>query len=222
MRILLVEDDKHVAEPLGSWLSRHGHDVDHVRTAHGALSATAADFVLLDLGLPDMDGIEVCRRLRLRTDVPIIVATARGDEIDRVLGLQAGADDYVVKPFGFHEMLARIDAVNRRFCVRDHANPQRRGTDRRLAVDTRTRKASVDGRPLQLTRKEFDLLAFLQDDLGGVRTREQILEAVWDSHWYGSTRTLDVHVAALRTKLGDPAWIETIRGVGFRLCEPPA
>ena len=223
MRILLVEDDKHVADPLASWLEHHGHDVQHVRTADGALDAGPADLILLDLGLPDLDGLEVCRRLRQRSDVPIIIATARGEEIDRVLGLNAGADDYVVKPFGFNELLARIDAVTRRLRRPDPADSddQPIQPDGRLGVDPRTRRVMLDGEELQLTRKEFDLLAFLADDFGAVRTREEIIDGVWNAHWYGSTRTLDVHVAALRAKLGGAGWIETVRGVGFRLREPP-
>ena len=225
MRILLVEDDRHVAEPVTSWLERHGHHVEHVRTGEAALAASPADLVLLDLGLPDLDGSEVCRRLREHSDIPIIVTTARGDEIDRVLGLNAGADDYVVKPFGFRELLARVDAVSRRArrsIPREAGAPpvsMERGS-RRLTIDSRTRRATVDGVEMRLTRKEFDLLSFLYDDFGAVRTREEIIESVWDVHWFSSTRTLDVHVAALRTKLGEPAWIETVRGVGFRLREP--
>jgi two-component system response regulator RegX3 len=221
VRILLVEDDEHVAEPLITWLTYHGHEVQHVPTAAGALEADGADLVLLDLGLPDLDGVELCRRFREGSDVPIIVATARSEENDRVLGLQAGADDYVVKPFGFRELLARIDAVARRA----RRAGQRGGEppaapEGRLVVDERTRRATLDGAELSLTRKEFDLLRFLWEDLGAVRTREEIIDNVWDAHWYGSTRTIDVHIAALRLKLGNPAWIETVRGVGFRLCEP--
>ena len=222
MRILLVEDDKHVAEPLVSWLEHHGHAVLHVRTAQAAFEVGDADLVLLDLGLPDMDGVEVCRRLRQRSDVPIIMATARDDEIDRVLGLNAGADDYVIKPFGFQELLARIEAVTRRLRRPTRAaDDEPAAADRRLVVDPRTRRVILDGEELQLTRKEFDLLAFLHEDFGAVRTREEIIDSVWDTQWYGSTRTLDVHVAALRAKLGDTGWIETVRGVGFRLGEPP-
>ena len=221
VRILLAEDDTHVADPLVAWLGHHGHEVHHVRTAAALFEAPPADLVLLDLGLPDLDGVEVCRRLRQQSDVPIIVATARGDEIDRVLGLNAGADDYLVKPFGFRELLARMDAVLRRSDGRTAVAPTGHPMpEQRLQVDRRTRVATLDGQELHLTRKEFDLLAFLDDDFGAVRTREEILDAVWDTNWYGSTRTLDVHIAAIRTKLGDAAWIETVRGVGFRLAEP--
>ncbi|WP_308164569.1 response regulator transcription factor [Nonomuraea sediminis] len=219
MRILLVEDDAHVAEPLKAGLERHGHDVEHVATGTAALVAAKADLVLLDLGLPDLDGIEVCRRLRAMSEVPIIVLTARSEEIDRVMGLQVGADDYVVKPYGFRELLARIQAVTRR-AARTEQPREGETPQGRLWVDTRTRRATLDGAELDLTRREFDLLAFLAEDDGALRTREEIMDAVWDENWFGSTRTLDVHVGSLRAKLGDPAWIETVRGVGFRLVEP--
>ncbi len=177
--------------------------------------------MLLDLGLPDVDGFEVCRRLRARSEVPIIVVTARGDEVDRVVGLELGADDYIVKPFGFRELLARIRAVTRRAQARPEDLAPR-------VVGALTHRPphppghAGGGEPLALTPKEFDLLALLADEPGTVFTRAHILEEVWDAHWYGPTKTLDVHVAALRKKLGDPAWIETVRGVGFRLVESPA
>jgi two-component system, OmpR family, response regulator RegX3 len=178
-----------------------------------------ADLVLLDLVLPDLDGYEVCRRLRARSDVPIIVITARGDEVDRVVGLELGADDYLVKPFGFRELVARIRAVTRRRQPRpDDPGPVRVGP---LELDRRTRRVRMAGVDVALTAKEFDLLALLAEDAGAVLTRQEILEAVWDAHWYGPTKTLDVHVASLRRKLGDPTVIETVRGVGFRLCDPP-
>lgn len=144
--------------------------------------------------------------------------TARSDEIDRVLLLELGADDYMVKPFGFRELVARIRAVARRVHTRsDTAEPLRAGP---LEIDRRTRRVRMHDNELSLTPKEFDLLAFLAADPGTVHSRHAILEAVWDAHWYGPTKTLDVHVAALRKKLGDPAWIETVRGVGFRFAEP--
>jgi two-component system, OmpR family, response regulator RegX3 len=172
--------------------------------------------VLLDLGLPDMDGIDICRRLRASSTVPIIVVTARSEEVDRVLGLELGADDYMVKPFGFRELVARIRAVTRRAQPADRPveEPQRLG---RLELDRRQRQVRLNGTEMVLTAKEFDLLALLAEDPGAVLTRDQILEQVWDPHWFGPTKTLDVHVASLRKKLGDPAWIETVRGVGFRL-----
>jgi DNA-binding response OmpR family regulator len=194
-----------------------GSDVARVATGGAALDrdAVAADLVLLDLGLPDVDGYEVCRALRKRSDVPIIVITARGDEVDRVVGLELGADDYVVKPFGFRELTARIRAVARRAGGRaSEPAVVRVGA---LEVDVRGHRVTVDGRAVELTAKEFDLLALLASDPGAVRTRREILEEVWDPHWYGPTKTLDVHMASLRKKLGDPGLIETVRGVGFRL-----
>ncbi|HVW35106.1 MAG TPA: response regulator transcription factor [Acidimicrobiia bacterium] len=216
MRILIVEDDDAIAEPLAAGLAREGFSVERVATGAAALDAAAADLVLLDLGLPDLDGYEVCRRFRAASDVPIIVITARGEEVDRVIGLELGADDYMVKPFGFRELLARIRAVTRRVGrpAEPAAGSRRIGP---LEIDRRTRRVTLDGRDVVLTRKEYDLLAFLAADPGAVRTREEIIDEVWDEHWYGPTKTLDVHVASLRRKLGDPAWIETVRGVGYRL-----
>jgi DNA-binding response OmpR family regulator len=216
MRVLLVEDDDSIAEPLTAGLGRHGFAVSRARTGAEALAAPPHEVVLLDLGLPDMDGIDVCRQLRAGSAVPIIVVTARAEEVDRVLGLELGADDYVVKPFGFRELVARIRAVTRRTgpTAGSVEEPQRLG---RLELDRRQRRVLVDGTEVALTAKEFDLLALLAEDPGAVLERDQILEQVWDPHWFGPTKTLDVHVASLRKKLGDPGWIETVRGVGFRL-----
>ncbi len=216
MRILIVEDDDAIAEPLEAGLRREGMDCTRVATGEAALSAPEPDLVLLDLGLPDLDGTEVCRRLRARSRVPIIVVTARGEELDRVLGLELGADDYVVKPFGLRELVARIRAVARRTTDRGALpEPVVRLGD--LEVDLRAHRVAVRGTEVALTPKEFDVLALLASDPGATFTRETILERVWDAHWYGPTKTLDVHVASLRKKLGEPAWIETVRGVGFRL-----
>jgi DNA-binding response OmpR family regulator len=214
VRVLLVEDDDAIAAPLVEGLGREGLDVERVATGAAALDAGPVDLVLLDLGLPDVDGFEVCRQLRARSNVPVIVISARGEELDRVLGLELGADDYVVKPFGFRELLARIRAVSRRTTAAGSAPIVRVGD---LEVDLRARRTTVDGTDVELTRKEFDLLALLVSDPGAVRTRQEILESVWDAHWYGPTKTLDVHIAALRKKLGDPGLIETVRGVGFRV-----
>jgi len=216
MRLLLVEDDHSIADPLVRGLTREGFDVTHVGTGTDALSADPVDLVLLDLGLPDIDGYEVCRRLRSEGDVPIIVITARGEEVDRVIGLELGADDYVVKPFGFRELVARIRAVTRRSDRQDKSQMVTTSIDG-FEVDTRTRQVRIDGDEVILTRKEFDLLALLARDPGATCTRQEILDEVWDPHWYGPTKTLDVHVASLRKKLGKPDLIETIRGVGFRL-----
>jgi DNA-binding response OmpR family regulator len=218
VKILIVEDEDTIAEPLADGLSRDGFDVTRVATGGEALAQPIPDVVLLDLRLPDMDGYDVCRQLRARSDVPIIMVTARGEEIDRVLGLELGADDYVVKPFGVRELVARIRAVTRRTMGRaDDRAPIRVGS---LEIDERTRRVRVDSEEVDLTPKEFDLLALLAADAGAVVPRRRILEEVWETSWYGPTKTIDVHVAALRRKLGDPAWIETVRGVGFRLHEP--
>ncbi|HET8529382.1 MAG TPA: response regulator transcription factor [Gaiellaceae bacterium] len=215
MRILVVEDEDAIAEPLVQGLRREGFDVARAATAAAALREETGDVVLLDLRLPDGDGLDVCRELRSRSDVPIIVVTARGEESDRVVGLELGADDYVVKPFGLRELIARIRAVTRRT-----SSGHRIGAVLRvggLSVDARARRAELDGRELALTPKEFDLLAALARDPGAVLSRRRLLEEVWQTTWYGSAKTIDVHVAALRRKLGDPGWIETVRGVGFRL-----
>ena len=216
MRLLLVEDDLTIASPLVRGLEREGFSVEHAECgadARRALDAAAPDVVLLDLGLPDVDGFELCRELRAVSGVPIIVVTARGEEVDRVVGLELGADDYVVKPFGFRELVARVRAVLRRGAARTAPTP----TLGPLVVDRRTRRAFVDDRLVTLTPKEFDLLALLADDPGAVYGRQRILDEVWDPHWYGPTKTLDVHIASLRRKLGRPELIETVRGVGYRL-----
>ena len=219
MRLLVVEDDPGIAEPLRRGLQREGFDVDQVATGAAALAAAECDLVLLDLGLPDLDGQVVCRRLRERSAVPIIVVTARGEEVDRVTLLELGADDYVVKPFGFRELVARIRAVLRRTSGDQlQAEPAVRIEVGPLQVDTRTREVTFAGRPVTLTPKEYDLLVYLARDPDTVHTREQIIEAVWDENWWGSTNTLDVHVASLRKKLA-PETIANVRGVGYRLID---
>jgi two-component system response regulator RegX3 len=214
VRILVVEDEDTIAVPLAEGLRREGFDVFRAATGESALEAPAVDLVLLDLRLPDLDGTEVCRRLRARSDVPIIIVSAKGEEIDRVVGLELGADDYVVKPFGFRELLARIRAVMRRARPEESDGVLHAGS---LLVDLRARRVTLDGSELELTPKEFDLLALLTSDAGAVVTRERILREVWDTDWFGPTKTIDVHVASLRKKLGDGRWIETVRGVGHRL-----
>jgi DNA-binding response OmpR family regulator len=216
VRILVVEDDPAIAEPLVAGLARNGFEPQHVREGRRALDAVdSADLVLLDLGLPDLDGSEVCRQLRARSAVPIIVVSARSDEVDRVLLLEMGADDYVVKPFGLRELIARIRAVSRRAGVGGVA-PTRLEVGP-LAIDLRTHEVTANGEPVALTPKEFDLLAHLASDPGAALSRRNILEEVWDENWYGSSKTLDVHVASLRRKLGHPEWIQAVRGVGFKL-----
>lgn len=224
VHVLVVEDDDAIAEPLARGLERQGWTVRRESTGLEALatldSGPTIDLVLLDLGLPDIDGYEVCRRVRARSSVPIVVLTARGDEIDRVLGLELGADDYVVKPFGFRELVARMNAVLRRTAGASTNADDTIHLAGDVVVDTRSRRVTVAGTEVMLTRKEFDLLALLGSDPGAIFTRESILEQVWDAHWYGPTKTLDVHIAALRKKLGDASVIETVRGVGFRTRRP--
>jgi DNA-binding response OmpR family regulator len=210
--VLVVEDDPGIAAQLVRGLARSGYLVDHVVTGADALRRADPDVVLLDLELPDGDGVQVCRQLRRRSDVAIIVITAYGEETDRVVALDAGADDYLVKPFGLAELLARIRAVLRR--VRPEGEAVRHGP---LTVDIRARKVTVNGAEIALTPKEFDILECLAADPGRVQSRQDILEAAWDSNWYGPTKVLDVHIAALRRKLGVAGLIETVYGRGFRL-----
>ncbi|MFE0255181.1 winged helix-turn-helix domain-containing protein [Streptomyces sp. NPDC059010] len=289
IQVLLIEDDETIAEPLIEGLAHFGLTVDHVTTGTEGLRRPYGDVVLLDLGLPDMDGIDVCRGIRRLSDVPVIILSARGEEADRVLGLELGADDYLAKPFSVRELVARVRAVTRRTQrmeaagaepVRaatpagsgrtealverlraaagvsagaeadpepvaavppaplsfeaapppppsyeaappnpsyDDTAPQPPYAPGPLVVDRRTRQVWVGEVPVTLTPKEFELLALLTEDPGAVYSRQQILDRVWDPHYEGPTKTLDVHVASLRRKLGDPAWIQTLRGVGFRL-----
>ncbi|MGW6548132.1 response regulator transcription factor [Streptomyces massasporeus] len=273
LRVLLIEDDETIAEPLMEGLGNFGLAVDHVATGTDGLRGPYNDVVLLDLGLPDMDGIDVCRGIRQVSDVPIVILSARGEEADRVLGLELGADDYLAKPFSVRELVARVRAVTRRTQRAHQPFPEAPGARSLpepppyepapaqayepapsyerppapayepapalsyeppataahdpapdpphdpgpLVVDRRTRQVWVGETPVLLTPKEFDLLALLSEDPGAVYSRQQILDRVWDPHYDGPTKTLDVHVAALRRKLGHPAWIRTLRGVGFRL-----
>ncbi|MEU3599862.1 response regulator transcription factor [Streptomyces sp. NPDC006798] len=233
MRLLLVEDDDHVAAALSAVLARHGFDVVHARNGEEALRAVLPathpgkppfGVVLLDLGLPDQDGYQVCGKLRKITATPVIMVTARADVRSRIHGLNLGADDYVVKPYDTGELLARIHAVARRTTVVEES-PAAGAADDALrlgavTVELPTRRVSVDGTAVQLTRKEFDLLALLAQRPGVVFRREQIISEVWRTNWEGTGRTLEVHVASLRAKLGMPALIETVRGVGYRLVTP--
>ena len=223
VRLLLVEDDDAIAQPMARGLEREGFEVARATTGAAALAASDYDLVLLDLGMPDMDGFAICHQLRARSTVPIIVVSARGDEADRVVGLELGADDYLVKPFGFRELVARIRAVSRRAGDRGQDDDSSEVTSiGALTIDSRTHRVVMNDEELSLTPKEFDLLALLAEEPGALFTRSTILERVWDPHWYGPTKTLDVHVATLRKKLGDPRWVQTVRGVGFRLADPAA
>jgi DNA-binding response OmpR family regulator len=218
MEVLLVEDDAAIASSLRAGLESSGMVVHHVSTGADAVASPIYDIVLLDIGLPDFDGFEVCRRIRAKSDVPIIMLTARNEEIDRIFGLEIGADDYVTKPFGLRELIARIRAVTRRRTTNNSvASVIAIGP---LSIDVASRRASMADEPLDLTTKEFDLLVHLAEHPGVVHRRNDIMESVWDTNWYGPTKTLDAHIAALRKKLNDPRWIEAVRGVGFRLEQP--
>ncbi len=220
MRILVVEDDASISTPLAEGLTREGFEVVVAATGAAALAAEPSDLVLLDLGLPDLEGRVVCQRLRESSSVPIIVVSARGEEIDRVVLLELGADDYVVKPFGFRELVARIRAVARRTSSTELTPALSELAVGPLHINRRSRAVTYYDRPIDLTPKEYDLLVFLASDAGAVRGREQLIHDVWDEHWWGSTKTLDVHVASLRKKL-QPELIETVRSVGYRLVELP-
>lgn len=223
MRVLVVEDDNAVAAGVIDGLADANFDTAHVQTgsaAIAALSEFAPDIVLLDLGLPDMDGTDVCRTIRLTSTIPIIVVSARDEEIDRVLALEMGADDYLVKPFGMRELIARMRAVSRRTGSLETVEKAPQSLFGTLVVDTRTRRVSLAREEIYLTPKEFDLLAYLASDAGAVFRRSDILHEVWDTNWYGTTKTLDAHIAAIRKKLGDPGWIVSVRGIGFRFGPP--
>jgi two-component system response regulator RegX3 len=221
--VLMVEDEESITEPLSEALAREGFETHVAGTVADALELAGSvqpDLVLLDVMLPDGSGYDVCRELRRHSDVPIIMLTARGEETDRVVGLELGADDYVVKPFSAREVVARIRAVLRRAGA--SSRPASAGAleigDVRLDPDRRA--ASLAGRELDLTRKEFELLELLMREAGSVVSRERLIDEVWDVNWFGSTKTLDVHVSSLRRKLGDdsgaPRYVHTVRGVGFR------
>jgi DNA-binding response OmpR family regulator len=225
-RLMVVEDDETIGGLLRSSLRSHGYKVDWQRTGQGALRAAPSDcdLVLLDLGLPDLDGVEVCRRLR--TEIPhavIVILTARDEEMDVIVGLEAGADDYLTKPIRLAELYARIRAHLRRNISAESAAPIH--TLGSLRVDTAARRVSLDEEPVELRAREFDLLARLAAEPGVAISRATLMADVWGQDWYGSTKTLDVHVAALRRKLADsggqPPEIVTLRGHGFRLEPPP-
>ena len=222
MHILLVEDDDRIAAALRPALARHGIDTTRLDRGRGAVDHLAGvDVVLLDLGLPDVDGVDVCREIRAASEVPVIVVTARGEVDDRILGLDSGADDYLVKPYDIGELVARIHAVHRR----RRAEATAGGVDvvevDGVTIDLTRHAVTVDGRPVTLTRKEFQVLGLLASAGGAVCPRSRIVAEVWGRSWAGANRTLDVHVATLRTKLGRPELVQTVRGVGYRL-GPPA
>ncbi|MFD6818712.1 MULTISPECIES: response regulator transcription factor [unclassified Microbacterium] len=222
MRVLIVEDDERVAAALEAFLARSGYAT--VRASDGAQALTLVDadteVVLLDLGLPDVDGIDLCRRIRGRSDVPIVIVTARNQVAERIKGLRAGADDFVVKPYDVHELLARIEAVTRR------SRPLRAEADTRVLlhdgsvhIDLVAREVRVDGAVVGLTRKEFDIVGVLARYPGVAVPKERLIREVWNTDWRGFGHSLEVHVAAIRRKTGDRGFIETVRGVGYRLAE---
>ena len=222
MRLLVVEDEDSIAIPLADGLRREGFDVERVATGAAALEAPEPDLVLLDLRLPDMDGYAVAREMRSRSRVPIIMVTARGEEVDRVVGLEIGADDYVVKPFGLRELVARINAVMRRVADAGTDGSPDELTAGPLVVSMRTHRVTMRDEELHLTPREFDILAMLIEDPGAVVSRDDLLRRLWGTTWAVQTKAIDVHVSSLRRKLGDPSWVETVRGVGFRLGVPSA
>ncbi|MFE0026619.1 response regulator transcription factor [Amycolatopsis sp. NPDC059021] len=215
MRVLLVEDDDRVAGALMPALTRRGLAITRLASGAGVLDRVAdVDVVLLDLGLPDVDGVVLCRRIRAVSDVAVIVVSARGEVDDRIQGLRAGADDYLVKPYDVEELLARVEAVRRR---RGEPGPGGVVELGDVSVDLARHEVLVAGEPVALSRKEFQVLALVVGARGAVCSREHVLTEVWGHRGPAESRSLDVHVATLRTKLGRPALIETVRGVGYRL-----
>ena len=222
--MLLVEDELSIAEPLVAALRREGHVVTHAADGASALAAPlTSDVVLLDLRLPDMDGFDVCRGIRARSTVPIIIVSARGEELDKVLGLELGADDYLVKPFGVRELIARMNAVTRRSASAEQpveaGSADQTITIGDLTIDTRAHRVLDAGADVDLTPTEFDLLCAFAGHPGAARSRDQLMLEVWQTSWAGSTKTVDVHVAALRRKLGTSVRIETVRGIGYRMVD---
>ncbi|MEI2777420.1 MAG: response regulator transcription factor [Tetrasphaera sp.] len=223
-RVLLAEDDAAIAEPLSRALRREGYDVEVAEDGELALhlALRGADLLVLDLGLPRLDGLEVCRRMRTAgVTMPVLILTARADEVDTVVGLDAGADDYVTKPFRLAELLARTRALLRRGSVESEG-----AGGEVLVIDSESRRAYFHGTELHLTGKEFSVLAVLFRERGRVVPREELMREVWETVWYGSTKTLDMHISVLRRKLGDdaaqPRYITTVRGIGFRLDLDPS
>ena len=195
-------------------MQRNGIDATCVHLAAMVLdSLPGKDLVILDLGLPDDDGLSVLRAIRKLSDIPVIVATARGDEMDRIIGLEIGADDYVVKPFSVRELAARVRAIARRRVVEAPLEGNS------ISLSRNKREVTLAGEVVELTMKEFELLAVLMEEPGRTVPRQELYSRVWDPVWIGSGKTLDVHIAGIRKKLGDPTYIETVRGVGYRFVD---
>ncbi|MBS1895945.1 MULTISPECIES: response regulator transcription factor [unclassified Microbacterium] len=219
MKILIVEDDERVADALAGFLGRAGYAVERAGDGRGALEmlGTDTEAVILDLGLPDIDGIELCRRIRTVSGVPILIATARSQVHERIRGLRAGADDFLVKPYDVQELLARIEAVTRRSQAIGGGLGQVGIDIDGVRIDLVARRVLVDGEPVELTRKEFDVIAVLARYPGVAVPRERLIREVWNTDWQSFARSLEVHVASIRRKIGRPALIETVRGIGYRL-----
>jgi len=215
--VVVVDDEPNIADLVDLYLAREGFRVLKTGTGEAGLQAVKDHrprLVVLDVGLPDVDGLEVCKRLRTTSQIPVIFLTARDSEVDRVLGLELGGDDYVTKPFSPAELVARVKAVLRRVDGGPSAEVMQLGA---VAIDAGRREVRVDGEPVELTTKEFDLLRYLAERAGLALSRQQILDGVWGYDWYGDDRTVDVHIAQVRKKLGDAVDIKTVRGVGYRL-----
>ena len=216
-RVLLVEDDHDIAEPLARALTREGYEVTAAGDGQVALQTVLdapPDLIILDVGLPGMDGLEVCRNVRdVHPQVPILMLTARDEEPDRIIGLEVGADDYLTKPFSPRELVARMKAIFRRTEPQEHRDTFVLGD---VTLDRESHDVTVDGKPVELTAKEFDLLAFFMANVGHVVSRDLLLDRVWGQEYPGGTRTVDVHVAQLRRKLGRPDLIRTLRGTGYK------
>ena len=226
--ILVVDDEANLRHTIAYALRQEGYEVltaDDGEAALEAFKASGPELVILDLMLPKLDGLEVCRRIRRHSDVPILMLTARDSELDRVVGLEIGADDYLVKPFSMRELVARVRAMLRR-AARVAEPPAAEVLELPgLRLDVPRRRVTADGREVTLTAKEFDLLAYLAGRPGQVLTRDQIVSGVWGVDFSGDARTVDTHVKTLRERLGDdadhPRWLETVRGVGYRMREQP-
>ncbi len=222
-RILIVEDEENIASFVRLYLEKAGFSVEHVTTgAAGVVAATTsgAALVLLDLNLPDMDGLEVCRRVRATSNVPMVMLTARDDDIDKIVGLEVGADDYVTKPFNPRELVARIKTILRRVSAPPPPSSERTTLSYgRLRIDAPRREVTVDGAEIALAPKEFDLLYALVEHRGLVLSRDQLLERVWGYTFAGDTRTVDVHVRQVRRKVGEACGIVTVWGVGYKVAD---
>jgi DNA-binding response OmpR family regulator len=215
--IVVVDDEPNIADLVDLYLAREGFRVLKTGTGESGLQAVKEHrprLVVLDVGLPDVDGLEVCKRLRATSQIPVIFLTARDSEVDRVLGLELGGDDYLTKPFSPAELVARVKAVLRRVDGGPAAEVMQAGE---VAIDAGRREVRVAGEPVEFTTKEFDLLRYLVERPGLALSRQQILDGVWGYDWYGDARTVDVHIAQVRKKLGDTTQITTVRGVGYRL-----